>query len=150
MVDKYMKLSILSSRNTEPNLMIALSFNVSFGPPSMIQCLKKNSEDYLFDPISSRIGGLSELSREVIRSHYVNSSYPDMTQVTITSQTTPREPGTYTCTVTVEGRANINGDTYSFHNKGDGTTVINITGQCVYKKLCEIEFQFLNYPLSMQ
>ena len=63
--------------------MIALSFNVSFGPPSVIRCLKNNSKKYLFDPIASKIGGSSELSREVIRSRYVSSSYSDMTQVTI-------------------------------------------------------------------
>ena len=38
----------------------------------------------------------------------------------------------YTCTVTVEGRVNIN-DTagYDFDNKGGGTTSASITGKCV-------------------
>ena len=84
----------------------------------------------LLDPEVSRGTGIAELSREVIRSHYINSSYPDMTRVTLT-QTSPRQPRTYTCTVTVEGRVNIVSGVYDFDNKGSGTTTVSITGECV-------------------
>ena len=117
-----MQFSLLSSRDTESNIMFTLKFTVSNGPPSGLNC------DYdgntFLKKYQSR-GNPSGLSREVIRSHYINSSYPDMTRVTLT-QTSPRQPKTYTCTVTVEGRVNINNTGYDFANKGSGTTTVSI------------------------
>ena len=124
-----MRFTLLSSRANESDVMFTLSFNVSFGPPSMIRCVD-GSNTQQFDPVTSRGNGVAELSREVIRSHYINSSYPDMTRVTLT-QTSPRQPRTYTCTVTVEGRVNIDNNNYNFANKGSGTTTVSITGECV-------------------
>ena len=124
-----MSFILLSSRANESDVMFTLSFNVSFGPPSMIRCVD-GSNTQQFDPVTSRGNGVAELSREVIRSHYINSSYPDMTRVTVTL-TSPRSPSTYTCNVTVEGRVNINNTDYSFANMGIGTTTVSITGECV-------------------
>ena len=129
MVDKNMSFTLLSSRANESDVMFTLNFNVSFGPPSMIRCVD-GSNTLLFVPRVSRSTGISELSREVIRSHYINSSHPDMTRVTLT-QTSPRQPITYTCTVTVEGRVNIDKSNYNFANKGSGNTTASITGECV-------------------
>ena len=129
MVDTNMKFTLLSSRNVESDVTFTLSFNVSFGPPSMIRCVD-GSNTQLFDPVASRYTVVPGLSREVIRSHYINSSYPDMTRVTVTL-TSPRRPSTYTCNVTVEGRVNINNTDYSFANMGSGTTTVSITGECV-------------------
>ena len=114
-----MKFCLLSSRDNETNIMFTLSFNVSYGPPSMIRCVYGHNM-HLFTPSLSRGTGVLQLSREVIRSRYTSSSNPDMTRVTITV-TQPREPRLYTCTVTVEGRVNINNDNYNFDNKGSGT-----------------------------
>ena len=127
-VDKNMTLSLLSSRDTKTYIVFALSFNVSYGPPSMISCVY-GSNIPLFVSKASRGPGV--LSREVIRSHYINGSHPDMTSVSITV-TQPREPRLYRCTVNVEGRVNIdNSATYNFDNKGSGITTGSITGECV-------------------
>ena len=128
-VDTNMSFTLLSSRANESDVMFTLSFNVSFGPPSMIRCVD-GSNTLLFDPVASRYTVVPGLSREVIRSHYINSSYPDMTRVTVTL-TSPRRPRTYTCNVTVEGRVNINNNSYTFANKGIGTATVSITGECV-------------------
>ena len=124
-----MILSLLSSRDTETNIVFTLSFNVSYGPPSMISCVHGNS-NLLFVPKVSRGTEIAELSREVIRSHYINSSHPDITRVSITV-TQPREPRVYTCTVTIEGRVNIDNVNYNFDSKGSGTSTGSITGECV-------------------
>ena len=129
-MDTNMSFTLLSSRAIESDVTFTLSFNVSFGPPSMIRCVRGSNTE-LFDPVASRETVVPGLSREVIRSHYINSSYPDMTRVTLT-QTSPRQPRTYTCTVTVEGRVNIdNFNNYNFANKGSGTTTVSVTGECV-------------------
>ena len=128
-MDTNMSLTLLSPRANESDVMFTLSFNVSFGSPSMIRCVH-GSNTQLFYSGWSRGTRIAELSREVIRSHYINSSYPDMTRVTLT-QTSPRQPRTYTCTVTVEGRVNIDNDlTYNYANMGNGTTTVSITGKC--------------------
>ena len=126
MVDTNMTFSLISSRDTETNIMFTIQFTVSHGPPSTVVC---NIEG-LTQQHTSRWNP-QVLSREVIRSHYVNKSYPDMTRVTLTL-TSPRQPRTYTCTVTVEGRVNINNVSYYFDPKGSGTTSVSITGN----KLC--------------
>ena len=130
MVDTNMRFTLLSSRSIESDVMFTLGFNVSFGPPSMIRCV--NGSTLLKTSRGTVVPGLS---REVIRSHYINSSYPDMTRVTLT-QTSPRQPRTYTCTVTVEGRVNIDNDlTYNFDPKGSRTITVSITGECVTAQL---------------
>ena len=120
-----MKLSLLSPRDTETNIMFNLSFTVSFGPPSEIAC--KNGSTIFFLQANSKCVS-PVVSREVIRSHYINSSYPDMTRV-ILSLTTPRESRTYSCTVKVTARIVSK---FSFYNapKGSGTSTASITGEC--------------------
>ena len=102
-----------------------LQFTVSHGPPSTIVCNYDGIE--ILGEFDSR---QYFLGREVIRSHYINSSYPDMTRVTL-RQTSPRQPRAYTCTVTVEGRVNIDNDSYNFDPKGSRTTRASITSECV-------------------
>ena len=126
-MDVNMTFSLLSSRDTESNIMFTLTFTVSNGPPSRLNC-DYNGTKFL-NEYASR-GNYPGLSREVIRSHYINDSYPDMTRVTLT-HTSPRQPRTYTCTVTAEGRVNIDNISYYFANKGSGTTIVSITGECV-------------------
>ena len=124
MVDTNMTFSLISSRDTETNIMFTLQFTVSHGPPSTVVC---NIEG--LTKIHKTRDNPSKLSREVIRSHYINSSYTDMTRVTLTL-TSPRQPRTYTCNVTVEGRVNIDNADYNFDPKGNGTTTASITGEC--------------------
>ena len=70
------------------------------------------------------------VSREVIRSHYINSSYPDMTRVILT-QTTPRESSTYSCTVYVNTRTGVGtGPGYAKMPLGSGTSTASFTGEC--------------------
>ena len=82
-VDSTMTLSILSSRDADPNIMFRLSFNISFGPPSRIQCTRDSSN------ILSGRGIVSGVDYEVIRSQYISSSQPDMTRLSF-NQTRPR------------------------------------------------------------
>ena len=116
-VDSIMTLSILSSRDADPNIAITLYFNVSFGPPSRVECT--NGMSQIFSARSH-----PDISREVIRSHYVNVTEPDMTRVTIRLSSLPKVGGTYTCTVTVESR--VTSGTYS---KGTGSSTATVTGK---------------------
>ena len=118
-----MRVSILSSRDTLSNIVLTLSFNVTFGPPSRVFCrygsttILNNKEDH------------PNLSREVIRSQYVSSSQPDMTRVTVKVVQNTREGGTYACQVTVEGRGNIVSGDYNHDTKGSGVTYAMVTGE---------------------
>ena len=130
MVDP-MKLFLLTSRDTESNIDFTLSFTVSHGVPSRLRCVDGNN-NYLFSETLSRGPFVSILSHEVIRSHYINNSYPDMTRVSITRTGQPRAATTYTCTVYVEGRINPeNGATYNFRQMGNNVTTASITGECI-------------------
>ena len=129
-MDPTMKLSLLTSRDTESNLMFTLSFSVSYGVPSRLHCVDGNNVN-LFSPTGSRGPVVSILSRKVIRSHYINSSYPDMTRVSIARTGQPRAAVTYTCTVYVEGRTNPENEfAYNFRHMGSGVSTANITGEC--------------------
>ena len=103
--------------------MFTLSFNVTFGPPSRVFCrfesktILNNKRDH------------PTLSREVIRSQYVNSSQPDMTRVTVKVVQSIRVEGMYSCQVTVEGRRNIVSGTYKHDTKGIGVANATITGK---------------------
>ena len=121
-VDSTMTLSILSSRDADPNIMFRLSFNISFGLPSRIQCTRDSST------ILSGRGIVSGVDYEVIRSQYISNSQPDMTRLSF-NQTRPRIGATYQCTVYVEGRRNIASGTYSFDMLSSGTSSITVTGE---------------------
>ena len=119
-----MRVSILSSKDVLSNIVFILSFDVTFGPPSRIFCrygstaiLNNKRDDY------------SGLSREVIRSQYVNSSQPDMTRVTVKVVQPIRVERTYMCQVNAEGRMNIVSGSYDFLQKGSGITAVTVTGK---------------------
>ena len=127
-VEPTMRVSILSSRDTDPNVVFTLSFNVTFGPPSRVYCLyvrKGQAQKIPFFNVRDH----PNLSREVIRSQYVNSSQPDMTRVTVKVVQTTREGGDYACQVFVEGRVNIVSGTYKHSTKGSGVTEVMVTGE---------------------
>ena len=104
-----MTLSVLSSRDAD----IALSFTVSFGPPSRITCTRGSSE--LLNTRDDQ-----RLTREVIRSRYISTAEPDMTRVTVRLDTQPRVGATYTCTVTVEARG------LNFIGTGTGLEIVTV------------------------
>ena len=118
-----MTLSILSSRDADPNIEISLSFNVSFGPPSRIKCTRDGSV------LLNNRGPDPRLTREVIRSRYISSTQPDMTRVTVRPDPQPRLGGIFNCTVFVEGRTNIGYGTYDFVQKGSGSSTVTVTGE---------------------
>ena len=120
-----MTLSILSSRDADPNIEYSLSFTVSFGPPSRIRCTRDNIQ--LFN--ARGLEHYSDLTREVIRSRYISSTLPDMTRVTVRLDLQPRAERTYNCTVTVEGRTNIASSSYDFDPKGTGSSTVTVTGE---------------------
>ena len=117
-----MRVSILSSRDS-PAVVLTLSFNVTFGPPSLVFC------HYGSDTILNNKRDHPNLSCEVIRSQYVDSSQPDMTRVTVKVVQTTREGGDYACQVFVEGRVNIVSGTYKHSTKGSGVTEVMVTGE---------------------
>ena len=126
-----MKLFLQTPKEAVSSLGFTLSFTVSNGVPTRLHCVDGNNVN-LFNPIASRGPFVSALSREVIRSHYINSSYPDMTRVSIARTGQPRAAVTYTCTVFVEGRVNPeNGPTYNFRQMGNGVSTASITGKCI-------------------
>ena len=126
-----MTLSILSSRDTDPNIMFRLSFNISFGLPSRIQCTRDSINILGGTAPGFGRGIVSGVDYEVIRSQYISSSQPDMTRLSF-NQTRPRIGATYQCTVTVEGRQNIASGTigsYDYDVLGSGTSSIAVTGE---------------------
>ena len=118
-----MTLSILSSRDADPNIEISLSFTVSYGPPSRLRCTRDSSV------LLNNRGLHSRLTREVIRSRYISSTQPDMTRVTVRPGPQPRVEGTYNCTVIVEGRTNIDFGSYDFVQMGTGSSIATVTGE---------------------
>ena len=130
-----MRVSILSSRDTDPNVVFTLSFNVTFGPPSLVLCFY-NKQRF------ARLQG--DNSYEVIRSQYVSSSQPDMTRVTVKVDQPFREKRIYSYNVTVEGRKSIIHGTYDYDDKGTGTSTVNITGEwlTLYCTLLALPFVF--------
>ena len=126
-VDSNMTFSMLSSRDTESNIKYSLFFNVSFGPPSRINYCTRNSIVFL----NNIRGPHSQLTREVIRSRYINSTHPDMTHVTIRPSPQTREGATYSCQVIVESRVNIDSGMYDFDMKGSGVSTVTVIGECI-------------------
>ena len=119
-----MRVSILSSRDTVPNIVFTLSFNVRFGPPSRVLCYYNYQSLAFFNERDDN----PNLSREVV-SQYVSSSQPDMTLVTVKVEQPFREERIYICAVTVEGRKNIVNGTYDYDTMGTGTTTVNVAGE---------------------
>ena len=108
--------------------MFKLSFNISFGLPSLIQCTR-DSTNILQD--INQDGIASGVHYEVIRSQYISSSQPDMTRLSFI-QTRPRIGVTYSCTVTVRGHRNIasgSSGSYDYDDLGSGTSTATVTGE---------------------
>ena len=123
-----MRVSILSSRDSAPNVVFTLSFNVTFGPPSRVYCVyfrNPETKTKFFDVRDYH----PKVSREAIRSQYVNSSQPDMTRVTVEVKQIIDVQRSYECEVTVEGRRNITSGTYSHDIKGSNITTVTFTGE---------------------
>ena len=119
-----MRVSILSSRDTDSNVVFTLSFNVMFGPPSRLYCTRNGVKFF-------NLRDHHNLSREIIRSQYT-SSQPDITHVTLKVTQSIREETAYSCAVTVEGRANIisGTETYEYYDtKGEGISDVTVTGE---------------------
>ena len=106
--------------------MFTLSYIVTFGTPSRVYC----TYDEATEPLLFNVrGDHPKLSREVIRSQYVNSSQPDMTHVIVKVERSKTQTGTYACEVTVEGRVNIHNSGYTHDTKGSGVTNVIVTGE---------------------
>ena len=113
-----MRVSILSSRDTPSNIVFTLSFNVTFGPPSRVYCIYSGATNPLLFNVRA---DHPNLSRDVIRFQYVDSSQPDMTRVTIKVEQSMRLERTYSFQVNAEGRMNIVSGIYNYLEKGYGT-----------------------------
>ena len=103
-----MNLNVMSRRD-EDLLNITLSFNVSFGLPSRVICIdqQQRGKDQAF--VLFNASEASFLSREVLQTHYFNSSVVDITRVTITLNNVEKKYQSYACNATVEGyRSTLN------------------------------------------
>ena len=121
-----MRVSILSSRDTVPNVLLTLSFDITFGPPSRVYCTYSGATIPLLNNVRD---DHPNLSREEIRSQYVDSLQPDMTHVTV-KVVQPRKERMYSCEVNVEGRVHIDDDAnYAHDPKGTGTSTVTVTGE---------------------
>ena len=70
-----------------------------------------------------------QITREVIRSHYIDSAQPDITHVMVQLDSQPKVVGVYTCTVIVESRVNIASGIYDFDPRGNpGSSTVTVTG----------------------
>ena len=118
-----MTLSILSSRDADPNIEYSLSFTVSFGPPSRVRCTRDSIVLLDIRELDSL------LTRDVIRSRYISSTQPDMTRVTVRPGPQPRVGGTYTCTVIVESCINNTSDDNDFNVMGSGSSTVTVFGK---------------------
>ena len=128
-VEPTMRVSILSSRDTDPNVVFTMSFNVTFGPPSHVYCVyvrKGQTYKILFFDVRD---DTTLLSREVIGSYYGSSSQPDMTHVNVKVEQPIKENRMYECEVTVEGRVNFVSNTLKLVNMGSGIANVMITGE---------------------
>ena len=129
-VESTMRVSILSSRDTLSNIVLTLSFNVTFGPPSRIYCVYTRIKYFMTAPVLFfDVRDHPKLSHEVISSYYGSVSQPDMTRVSVEVEQPFKEARTYECEVTVEGRVNIDSGTYTRDDKGSGITNVMITGE---------------------
>ena len=126
-----MRLFLLTSTDTEFNIMLNLSFVVSNGVLSKIKCVDVDNTN-LFPAYQTRRNQVPQLLREVIRSQYINISHPDMARVIVKVTLAMREPQIFTCTVYVEGRVNITSDSYFYKQMGNASIIANITGECVH------------------
>ena len=123
-IDPNMTLTVLSSRDTTPNVQFRLVFNVSFGLPSRIFCNRNTTT------IIHKRGIVPGVDYEIVRPLYINSSQPDVTRVSF-EQAQLKEEVVYSCTVFVEGRKNIASATnYDFEMLGNASTIVSITGEC--------------------
>ena len=116
-----MTLSILSSRDADPNIEFSFTFTVSSGPPSHVEC--KTGQTQVFIGVGRRI------TREVIRSHYINSSLPDMTRVTVRVPPQPRIGRTYECIVSVRSLEDISTMMYNIITNGKASSFVTVTGE---------------------
>ena len=122
-----MRVSVLSSRDTDPNVVFTLSFNVTFGPPSRVYCVyftTTETKTKFFDVRDDH----PNLSREVISSYY-SVSQPDVTCVSVKVEQTIKVERSYECEVTVEGRVNIISGSYTQGAKGSGITTVTINSE---------------------
>ena len=123
-VESTMTLTFLYTRDVGPNVNFRLSFNVSLGLPSRINCTRDGATIHIGR------GFVSGVNYEVVRPLYVSTSQPEITRVSFEELTRPRMGATYSCTVYVEGRRNIASvANYNFDHLGSATSTVTVTGE---------------------
>lgn len=112
-VDPGMQLSLVSPRHANPPVF-TLSFNVSFGPPTMVNCIVDGNDLNIT---------LGDVAREVKRIPYNGTVLPDMTEVRVTIR--QRQAGAYNCTVHTGG---VENGTSNLIMLGSGSSFAAISG----------------------
>ena len=126
-VDPNMQFSLVSTQDADPP-QFTLTFNSSFGPPTVVECVVNGS---------SLNTSQYSVYREVKSAHFVrhgeldsvDATRPDtldVTEVTVTMRV--RQAGVYVCTANVMGR----NDSIPQHvvALGTGSSTANITSEC--------------------
>ena len=120
-----MKSTLVSSRDADPPVF-TLTFNSSFGPPTVVECEvngnRLNSSQY-------NVSRVVQYPQFVLNGELdsVNASMPDtldVTKVTVTLRV--RQSGQYRCVVTVMGRNDSNPQQVTL---GTGSSSTNISGK---------------------
>ena len=121
-----MKSTLVSSRDADPPVF-TLTFNSSFGPPTVVECevngTRLNSSQY-------NVSRVVQYPQFVLNGELdsVNASMPDtldVTEVTVTLRV--RQSGQYKCVVTVMGRNDRNPQ--QVVTLGTGSSSTNISGK---------------------
>ena len=124
-VESTMTLTLLHTRDVGPNVHFRLSFNISLGLPSRMICTR--------DSMLLKLGRgfVSGVNYEVIRPLYVSTSQPEITRISF-EEAQIKSAASYSCTVYVEGRTNINASatSYNFDQLGSATSTAMIDGEC--------------------
>ena len=123
-----MQFSLVSSKDADPP-EFTLTFNSSYGPPTMVECTVDG-------------GSLNHtVSREVKSPQFVlngdldlvSNLMPDTLDVTeVMVRVRGRQGGVYRCNVTVMGR--MDSSPYGLVILGTGASTVNISGMCL---VCE-------------
>ena len=116
-----MTLDVISERDSEL-VDFTISFNVTFGLPSRVICSDLLERRILLDSREA-----PNLSREVIQTHYFNSSVADTTLVTVSLSNVEKREQSYVCNATIEGYPN--GTSADLVVMGSGLSTINISGR---------------------
>ena len=125
-----MKLALGTANVADPPFSFSLSFTITFGLPSRMVCTRDGIDLGFENHLTGTRGQLSGVSYTVVNPLYIDNLQPPAVRISFYQSQIARTATTYSCTVYVEGRKNVNGG-YDFDQLGNVTTTATITGEWV-------------------